>query len=175
MVIRPPLGSSDPRPARRRRGVGAPLALLLLVAVAVGACGDDDATDGAPSAAEAGVSVVDPVMPVPAGPMGAAYMTIENTGTEVDTLLGARTDDGDRAMVHRTEIAEDGQVTMDEAGDLEVPAGGELALAPGGLHLMVAVPDGLEVGDVVELVLDFADAGEIGIDVEVVDPGEVSR
>nr|WP_283251042.1 copper chaperone PCu(A)C [Rhabdothermincola salaria] len=114
-------------------------------------------------------------MPVPAGPMGAAYMTIENTGTEVDTLLGARTDDGDRAMVHRTEIAEDGQVTMDEAGDLEVPAGGELALAPGGLHLMVAVPDGLEVGDVVELVLDFADAGEIGIDVEVVDPGEVSR
>lgn len=149
-------------------------AVVVLLLALAGACGDDNGSDDAAATADAAVSVVDPVMAVPAGSTGAAYMTIENPGPEPDTLLGARTDGGEMAMVHRTAIADDGQATMADAGALEVPAGGELVLAPGGLHLMVGVPEGLAPGDVVGLVLEFADAGEIGVDVEVVAPGEVT-
>lgn len=174
MVIRPPLGSFRPRPVRRR-GVATVLAPLVVLALALGACGGDDGADAAATGAEAGIRVVDPVMPVPAGTTAAVYMTIDNAGSDADSLLGARTDTGEMAMVHRTEIADDGQASMDAVGELEVPADDAVALAPGGLHLMVEVPDGLAAGDVVGMVLEFADAGEIGIDVEVVDPGEVSR
>jgi periplasmic copper chaperone A len=59
---------------------------------------------------------------------------------------------------------------MREIPSIPVPAGGEVELVPGGLHLMVMdlVVD-LEVGDVYELVLEFELAGPVTVTVEVRD------
>jgi periplasmic copper chaperone A len=57
---------------------------------------------------------------------------------------------------------------MREIPSIPVPAGEEVELAPGGLHLMVMdLADDLEVGATYELVLEFEHAEEMTVTVEV--------
>jgi len=52
--------------------------------------------------------------------------------------------------------------TMRPVDAVPIPAGGDVALAPGGHHVMVmGLSDALTVGDHVPIVLHFAEAGEI--------------
>ncbi len=59
---------------------------------------------------------------------------------------------------------------MREVSSIDVPAGGEVVLEPGGMHVMLLeLPDPLEAGETFDLTL-VTDAGdEIVIDVEVRD------
>jgi copper(I)-binding protein len=57
---------------------------------------------------------------------------------------------------------------MREIPSIEIPAGGQVELVPGGLHLMVMdLVDDLEVGDRYELVLEFEHADPVTVTVEV--------
>jgi copper(I)-binding protein len=96
------------------------------------------------------------------------YMTIANVG-ETDTLIGARAMPY-MAMIH--ESRDDGGVAkMVHLDAVEVPGGGELVFAQGGLHVMVMglQPGDLEVGGTLEIVLEFDRAGEVPVMFEVVD------
>lgn len=96
---------------------------------------------------------------------GAAYVTIESTSD--DTLIGASTPVAKRVMIHAVE--KDGDVSrMKHVEALELPAGQQVTLAPGGMHLMLmGLQDKLSEGTAFPMTLSFEIAGEITVDVSV--------
>lgn len=106
--------------------------------------------------------------PTAAGmPMGVAYFTITN-GTRVDdALIAASTPVAARVEMHETSI-EDGMARMRPLTEIPVPAGGRVAVAPGGIHLMlVDMTQPLEAGSRVPLVLEFRIAGRLTVELSV--------
>jgi copper(I)-binding protein len=100
---------------------------------------------------------------------GAAYMIIHNSGSEADRLLGASTDAAATVELHETTEA-DGMMQMAPVAAIEVPAGGQAALAPGGFHVMlIDLTRELRAGDQVTLTLTFEKAGPIEVTAEVRD------
>lgn len=65
-----------------------------------------------------------------------AYMTLENPGAQAVTIIGAGSPQFETVEIHRTEIV-DGMARMIPQERLDIPAGGRVALEPGGLHLML--------------------------------------
>ena len=104
----------------------------------------------------------------PGARTAAAYLTITNSGA-VDRLLEGSTPAAGGLELH-TQIAERGMQRMTPLTQLELPAGAAVRLTPGGLHLMLvdlAAP--LAAGTSVTLSLRFATAGQLQIEVPVVD------
>ena len=98
--------------------------------------------------------------------VGAAYLTLTG-GSAQDALIGARLEGVGRIEFHQT-VTADGMARMRPSTKLPLPAGEQLAFAPGGRHLMLfdlARP--LTAGERRTLVLVFEDAGEISIDLVV--------
>jgi periplasmic copper chaperone A len=106
--------------------------------------------------------------PTAAGmPMGVAYFTITNgTGTD-DVLIAASTPAAARVEMHETSI-EDGMARMRPLSELRVPAGGQVTVAPGGIHLMlIDLVQPLAADTRVPLVLEFRTAGKITVELDV--------
>jgi len=109
---------------------------------------------------------------VRATPKGAqvagGFLTITNTGSAPDRLLGAAMTCGARAEVHATST-EGGIARMRPVeGGLEIKPGETVKLAPGGYHLMVTDLKGSFVdGELVEGTLQFEKAGSVSVDFEV--------
>jgi copper(I)-binding protein len=141
----------------RRLGVLVAIGALLAVA-----CGGSDG----------GLEVTEARMGQPTGPNAAVYFTASNNGDQPDRLIGASTDVASSVQIHETAMADDGTMSMEEVDGLDVPAGGTLALEPGGYHLMLIDAERADVGDTVQVTLDWENAGEMTIDVEVVEPGD---
>lgn len=100
---------------------------------------------------------------------GAVYLTI-NGGNEADRLLSASVPAAvaARAELHESSMADDGQMMMQMLPAIEVPADGEVALAPGGLHVMLMqLADPLDVGEEFDVTLTFEQAGTVTVTVEV--------
>src|SRR5262245_51771913 len=72
----------------------------------------------------------------PKAPTGAGYLTIANTGAAPDALIAVASPRAGRAELHRMETKDGVMVMRPVAGGLEIPAGGTVTLAPGGLHIM---------------------------------------
>jgi len=94
---------------------------------------------------------------------GAAYMKIENTGSEADALLGAASPVAETVEVHETVAMEEpaatdgmggGMMGMRPIARLEIPAGGSVALEPGGYHIMlIGLKQELKAGETIEITL----------------------
>ncbi|SKA32705.1 copper chaperone PCu(A)C [Consotaella salsifontis] len=104
----------------------------------------------------------------PSAEVGGAYMTIENKGKTADRLLGGSTPIAEKAEVHTMEMV-DGVMKMHEVdGGLEIPAGGEASLAPGGYHVMiVGLKQPLKEGERVPLTLKFEKAGSVDVELAI--------
>jgi copper(I)-binding protein len=77
---------------------------------------------------------------MPAGVSSTAdYMTIENRSRESRRLVSVTSPQFARAEMHETRI-EDGMARMRPVEALELPPGERVALAPGGVHLMLFDP-----------------------------------
>lgn len=101
------------------------------------------------------------------GSMSAAYMRISNSGDNPDRLLKVSSDAAQTVEMHMSEMKE-GVMTMHPIESIEVPAGGQVELKPGGLHIMfIGITRDLMPGEKVKLSLDFEKAGEIQIEAEV--------
>ncbi len=100
----------------------------------------------------------------PTARAAAGYMTIANSGDTPDRLTGIAIDAGDaRAEIHRSAMR-DGVMTMEEAGAVEIPAGGEAALAPGGYHVMIlGLPAAPREGETIDATLTFERAGKVDV------------
>ena len=104
--------------------------------------------------------------PPPRSP-AAGYLVIENRGGEPVELVAVATEAAEQAEIHLMEYKDD-RMTMRQAAELQVPAGGEVALEPGAAHLMLMkLRRPLRDGDEVELVLGFGDGTERRIQMPV--------
>ena len=102
----------------------------------------------------------------------AAYLTIRNEGKESDTLLAVRTPLSGKAEVHDM-TNNNGVMRMGPAGPVQIPAGGEVSLAPGGLHIMMMkLQAPLIKGENIEVTLEFERAGKITVTAPIYGPGE---
>ncbi|MGA5128401.1 copper chaperone PCu(A)C [Streptomyces olivoreticuli] len=113
---------------------------------------------------KAELSVSGAYLPQPAmTDMAAAYLTVKNGGGKADRLTSVTSPLSGDITMHTTEGSQ-----MKHAGELEVPANGELKLARGGTHLMLGKLDHKpQVGEKVEFTLHFATSGAVKIQVPV--------
>lgn len=137
--------------------------LVLVLVLPIVACAPER-----PAAAPE-IRVFDAMMTEPAGSApAAAYLTITNEGEAPDTLIGAEIEAAGRVTLH-TQALSDGMVRMEPLAFVELPAGGEVRLAPGGIHLMIEKPEaGLVAGDSLEITLLLRRKGRVPIEAEVV-------
>jgi len=154
-------------PARRLTRLGGLLLATLVVASVAAGCSSGGgtaevkATDAWARASSAMASA------------GAAYMTIENTGSAADALIGASSPAATTVEVHETVVmgspapgasADGGMMGMQPVKRLEIPAGGTVELKPGSYHIMlIGLKQDLKVGDSIEITLTFEKVGEIKV------------
>lgn len=101
--------------------------MIAVLALAVASCPGLELVDGWLREAPPGAAVM------------AAYMTLRNDGARSYRIEAADGGDFAHAMIHRT-VVEDGRARMVHVDALDLPPGGTLTLAPGGLHLMLHAP-----------------------------------
>lgn len=154
------------------------------LAMALAACGSAEAVS-----ADGAWARTSPMMAT----AGAVYMNL--TSEETDRLVGASVDTSIAATteVHETvetgaHMGDDGEgddmggkgdmsemegmgaMTMQEVESIELPAGQTINLEPGGFHIMLLdLAEPLEVGDTFDVTLDFEDADDLVVTVEVRD------
>lgn len=104
----------------------------------------------------------------PMAQVGAAFMVIQNTGSEADRLVAASTDAARRVELH-THIMTDGVAKMVEVEDgFPVEAGGEVLLQRGGFHvMMMGLTAPFVQGEMITLTLTFEQAGDMTIMVPI--------
>ena len=102
---------------------------------------------------------------------GAAYFTVRNLGDEADRLTGLSSPVSAMPRLHETTLSE-GISRMAHVEAAEIPAGGELTLEPGGMHVMLMeLTTPLKEGATFPLTLTFEAGGEITVEVPVFGPG----
>lgn len=156
---------------------------ILVVAIAVvllvvgAACGDDDTdettvTPGAsetPAPTESNVTTIGDLTiaePFARGAIdrGAVFFTVTNDGQEDDALVGATSDFAQTVELHET-VTEGASTMMRPVDQIDVPAGGQAVLEPGGLHIMLVDPaEEISMGDTVRVTLEFEKAGSVEIE-----------
>lgn len=111
------------------------------------------------------------VRPTPPGAhMTAAYMAITNNGSTTAVLTGVSSPQFGEAEIHTTVMA-DGVARMRHQPRLEIPAGGTVEMAPGGLHVMLMQPlASAKAQGPVSLVLTFEDGRNLSVEAPVGDP-----
>lgn len=99
----------------------------------------------------------------------AVYVTLHNAGAQADRLLSASTPAAAKVELHSTMIMSGGVAMMHSLSALDVPLGGTVSMAPGGVHLMVTgVKQPLKAGEKLSLTLRFEKAGSMTIAVPIV-------
>ncbi len=111
--------------------------------------------------------------------MGAAYMNI--TSADGDVLIGGSVDSSiaERVEIHAMmpvegSTDEEGMAMMEmvEIPRLELPAGEAAVLKPGGYHVMfINIAQPFEIGQKIDLTLQFEKSDDITIAVEVMEEG----
>lgn len=95
---------------------------------------------------------------------GAGYLTIVNRGAEPDRLLGLECACSASAMLHETKVEND-VARMRHVEALELPAGGTVRLAPGGLHVMfMGLKAPFKEEDRLDATLVFEKAGRVPVE-----------
>ena len=108
------------------------------------------------------------------GKTGSAYLSVTNTGAEVDRLIGASSPAADKAELHTHQM--DGDVMrMRPVQAIEVPPGESAVLKPGGLHIMLlGLKEPIREGKRVPLSLRFEKAGTVDVELAVEPVGTTS-
>lgn len=145
---------------RARRAFAAAVALALAVAA-----NSEAATPAAPRTITATLEIREPWARIaaPGVPVAAGYALIFNRGTAAEELLAASSPLAASVEIHETSMA-GGVMRMRELEAVSLPAGARVALAPGGLHLMImGLDQSLKAGDSLPITLRFRQAGEIEV------------
>ncbi len=111
---------------------------------------------------------------MPAGMGGsnsAGYMVLVNNTGQPDRLVKAESNISGAVEIHESKMV-DGMMTMSPVeGGIELPAGGQAELKPGGFHIMfIGLKQDLKPGDKVSLTLYFEKAAPMTMEVEVKQP-----
>jgi copper(I)-binding protein len=103
----------------------------------------------------------------PAMKVHAAYMVLTNPGPTPLTLVAVESPQYKMAELHLSKV-QDGIATMTRQGQITIPAGGKLVMAPGGFHVMLMHPKApMKAGAAVKIMFKFADGRAMNIDAPV--------
>ena len=107
---------------------------------------------------------------VPAAGVSQLVLAIENAGDGDDRLVTATTDRALAVELHETIVDDEGRAVMELRADgVDLPAGTTTRFRPGGLHLMLVVPDATVVlGGTLEVTLTFDRSPPVTVEVTVV-------
>ena len=98
---------------------------------------------------------------MPAGIPSGGYFTLRNNGAKDLVLTGAATPACGSLMLHKSEN-KGGMSSMHHVDGVDVPAGGSVAFAPGGYHLMCTQANSaITPGGNVPVTLMFKDGGKL--------------
>lgn len=118
------------------------------------------------------VSVQDPYVRLapPNAPATGAFMVIKNNGDKDVKVLKADNPLSKVTELH-THLNEGGVMKMRPVPAIDIKAKGEVALKPGGLHvMMIDLKAPMKEGDVVPITLTFDDGSSKQVDAKVVRP-----
>ncbi len=138
-------------------------ALLMIALIALGLSACQSAQEG--PQIEISDAWVRP-SPLAAG-NGAAYMLIENKGSEDDKVIGAWSAVAENVEIHDMTMDDD-VMKMFHIESCDLPAGGSVEFKPGGKHIMfIGLYEKLEVGQVITIELEFEKSGKMTVEAEV--------
>jgi copper(I)-binding protein len=96
----------------------------------------------------------------------ALYFTLENNGSEADTLYAVETNIAKMVQIHETYSSGD-VMGMREIGKIIIEPESSVKLEPGGMHIMVMrLKKDINKRDEIEFKLHFKNAGSITIQAE---------
>ena len=127
---------------------------------------------GVLAAAADNVSVQDPYVRLapPNAPATGAFMVIKNNGDKDVKVLKADNPVSKMTELH-THLNDGGVMRMRPVAAIEIKAKGQVALQPGGLHvMMIDLKAPMKEGDVVPITLTFDDGSSKQVDAKVVRP-----
>jgi copper(I)-binding protein len=106
---------------------------------------------------------------LPGAKVAAGYLTVKNSGTEEDRLLSASSEIAGKTEIHEMNVDAQGIMTMRPLAEpLVIPAGGEVKLAPKGLHVMfMDLTSQPKEGETFSATLTFEKAGAIDVEFNV--------
>jgi copper(I)-binding protein len=98
-------------------------------------------------------------------PVGGAYMTIINTGTTPDRLVGGTTPVASKFEIHQMSMDKGVMKMRPVAGGLEIKPGETVTLKPAGYHVMLmGLKQPLRQGEHFKATLSFEKAGKVDVD-----------
>lgn len=124
------------------------------------------APDSAAQHRAGAVTIEDPWVATtnPGAVVAGGYATLHNHGAQADRLVSAESPRAARVELHEMSM-EGGIMRMRQVRGIDIPAGGEATLRPGGLHIMFFDIDApFEEGQRVPVTLHFERAGELRIE-----------
>jgi copper(I)-binding protein len=99
---------------------------------------------------------------------GAAFMLLRNGGDTADRLVAAQSAVANTVEIHETTMDGGVMKMRPVVGGIEVPAGAQVELKPGGYHVMlIGLTQDLQEGDRFQIVLRFEKSGPITVEAEV--------
>lgn len=94
---------------------------------------------------------------IPGQEATAGYLRIHNSGNQDALLVDFESPAAAMVQLHETNM-NNGMMSMNRVESITVPAGGDLLMQPGGLHLMImGVDKAAFAGESIELKLQFED------------------
>lgn len=101
--------------------------------------------------------------------VAAGYVVIKNHGATADRLLSVSSEISGKSEIHEMAVNAEGVMTMRPVpAGVEIPAGGEFALKPGGFHLMfMELKKRPKAGETFPGALTFEKAGKVNVEFEV--------
>jgi copper(I)-binding protein len=104
--------------------------------------------------------------------IAAGYVTITNTGTTADRLIGGASDAAAKFEVHEMSMDNGVMKMRPVQGGLEIKPGATVELKPQGLHIMfVGLKKPLKQGDHLKVTLEFEKAGKVDVNFDVTGMG----
>lgn len=105
---------------------------------------------------------------VPKAPVAGGYMMIKNNGSTADFLVGGQAAFAGEVQIHEMKMQDDVMKMRELADGLEIPAGGEVVLKPGGYHVMfMKLTEPLAEGESRKATLTFKNAGSVEVEFSV--------
>jgi len=152
----------------RLRAALAATVLLVAATLTPAFAHDSAAHDGAVHQGDLTISAPFARATLPKAPVGGGFLTIDNTGTQADHLLSASSPAAKIVQIHEMAMEGDVMKMRELADGLEIPAGQNVTLSPGGLHLMfMSLNQPFVEGESVPVTLVFEKAGTVEIDLPV--------
>lgn len=117
----------------------------------------------------AGVSVLDAwARPGLAGSNSAVYLTIRNSSTAEEELVGASGDVAESIEIHTSSMDSSGTMMMRPVEAVEIPAHAAVEFKPGGMHVMlVGLSEDFIAGESITITLHFKNAANLTIEVPI--------